>query len=455
MKVVLAHGTWDLLHAGHVAHLEQARAMGDWLVVGITDDAYVHKGPGRPSVAAQDRCHAVAALRCVDLAVIDPHPTPEKLIERWTPAIFVKGADYAGQPLPEQAWVARYGGEVRFTNGDTMYHSRQWLTGDARAQMAQQGVQVADLLAVLDQAAAYRIHVVGDVIVDEVAAGELVGPLTLRVDQRQRWLGGAAAVALHAAAAGAQARLTYPRGVGFLADWAKRTLTASTVGTREVVVPRRPPCKARYYGQDGLLCQIDTVDSTPLTPIATGVFAAGVRKIPTDAVIFADYRHGVFHADSIEALTAAIPAGALKVADSQVASRWGNITDFTDFDLVTPNEREARWATGMQDAPAAYVAAALQDRAGFAQVILTRGAEGLVAVTQDDARYEVPALASTAVDPVGAGDALLAYATLGLLASGRIVTAAWLGSVAAAIACSRRGNAPVTAAEVRAWLERL
>ncbi len=435
MKVIMCHGVYDILHPGHVAHLEQAKAMGDYLVVGITGDAYVQKGPGRPAVCAQDRARAVAGLRCVDLVVIDREPTPEVMIDKWRPAIFVKGADYAGQAIPEQAWVARYGGEVRFTKGDTMYHSRQWLTGDARARMEQQGVTPADLLAVLDQAGDYRIHVAGDVIVDEYVSGELIGPLTLQVLDSQTWLGGANAVAQHARAAGADVYLSCPS--------------------------LREPRKTRYYGEQGLVCQIDHVDNTPVGASEIARLAHSLRTVPADAVIFADYRHGVFHAESLPVLKAAIPDGALRVADSQVASRWGNILDFRGFDLVTPNEREARWATGLQDADVRAVADRLQTLlprpllTSLPRVLLTRGAEGLVGVDQDETIITIPALATTAVDPVGAGDALLAYATLGLLASQSLVTAAWLGSVAAAIACSRRGNAPVTAAEVRAWLERL
>ncbi len=452
MKVVLAHGTFDTLHPGHVAHLEEARAMGDYLIVGITSDAYVAKGPGRPAVCAEDRARAVGALRCVDLVVIDPHATPEWMIAAWKPAIFAKGADYSGKPLPEAEWVNAYGGQVVLTHGDTMYHSRQWLNGDARALMEQQGVLPAHLLGVLDQAATYRIHVVGDVIVDEVADGEMIGPLTLLVTSRERYLGGAAAVALHALAAGARVTLTYPRGPGALDDWADAELAARGLGRYPVWRDQPVPHKTRYYGPDGLLCQIDAVDSTPLDAAVPAGVAWTLRHLAADAVICADYRHGVFHADSIEVLKAAIPENALRVADSQVASRWGNILDFAGFDLVTPNEREARWATGMQDADVRKVAERLQQ--DFPRVLLTRGAAGLRGV-DFETQLTIPALATTAVDPVGAGDALLAYATLGLLASGRLVVAAWLGSVAAAIACSRRGNAPVTAAEVRAWLERL
>ncbi len=455
MKVVLAHGCFDILHPGHVSHLEAARAMGDYLIVGITGDAYVQKGPGRPAVCAEDRGRAVAALRCVDEFIIDNHPTPEGLIAVVKPAIFVKGADYAGQPIPEQAWVARYGGEVRFTGGTTMYHSRQWLTGDARALMEAQGVRVADLLAVLDQAATYRIHVVGDVIVDEYVQGELIGPLTLQVQESRRYLGGAGAVALHAEAAGAPVTLTCPFAWSDTDRFLHAELASTTIQIPRIREGRPTPLKTRYHGENGLLCQVDLVDSSPLGAEVIADCAAALRTVPADAVIFADYRHGVFHAESIPVLRAAIPEGALHVADSQVASRWGNIADFSGFDLATPNEREARWALGDQDSAALALALRIQERGWFGQLLLTRGSEGLVGVDEDDNTFTVPALSTQAVDPVGAGDALLAYATLGLLATGRLDVAAWLGSVAAAIACSRRGNAPVTAAEVRAWLERL
>ncbi len=455
MKVVMAHGTFDTLHPGHVAHLEDARAMGDYLVVGITADQYVEKGPGRPAVPAVDRKRAVEALRCVDIAVIDKHATPEVLILLLKPDIFVKGADYAGQPIPEQAWVARYGGEVRFTNGDTMYHSRQWLNGDARAAMEQQGVTPADLLGVLDAAPRLRIHVVGDVIVDEYVSGELIGPLTLRVMQTERWVGGAGAVALHAAGAGAPVTLTCPFAWSDTDRFLHEALETTTIQLPRIPEGRPTPLKTRYYGENGLLCQIDSVDSSPLGAEVIADFVEALRTEPADAVIFADYRHGVFHPDSIAALKAAIPENALRVADSQVASRWGNILDFAGFDLVTPNEREARWATGDQDSSPTVLAEALLRKGQFKQVLMTRAEHGLLGTSGYGTAFTVPALATQAVDPVGAGDALLAYATLGLLASQSLVTAAWLGSVAAAIACSRRGNSPVTAAEVRAWLERL
>jgi rfaE bifunctional protein nucleotidyltransferase chain/domain len=112
--VVATGGCFDLLHAGHVSLLQQARRLGDCLVVCVNSDASVRrrKGPARPVTTAADRVRVLQALSDVDAAVVFDEDTPERLLERLRPDIWVKGADYAGAALPEAATVRRYGGEV-------------------------------------------------------------------------------------------------------------------------------------------------------------------------------------------------------------------------------------------------------------------------------------------------------------------------------------------------------
>jgi rfaE bifunctional protein nucleotidyltransferase chain/domain len=116
-RFVLTNGNFDLLHIGHVRYLEAARELGDVLVVGINSDASVrtYKGPERPVVPQDERAEIVAALRCVDYAVIFEEPTAIALIEALKPDLYVKGGDYepGGKPLPEARAVKAYGGEVR------------------------------------------------------------------------------------------------------------------------------------------------------------------------------------------------------------------------------------------------------------------------------------------------------------------------------------------------------
>ncbi|WP_225992829.1 D-glycero-beta-D-manno-heptose 1-phosphate adenylyltransferase [Actinomadura rudentiformis] len=112
--VVATGGCFDLLHAGHVRLLEQARRLGDCLIVCVNSDASVRrrKGSGRPVTQSADRVRVLQALAAVDAAVIFEDDTPVPLIERLRPDIWVKGADYAGSPLPEADTVRRHGGEV-------------------------------------------------------------------------------------------------------------------------------------------------------------------------------------------------------------------------------------------------------------------------------------------------------------------------------------------------------
>jgi len=112
--VVATGGCFDLLHPGHVRTLQEARALGDCLVVCLNSDASVRalKGPGRPVVGQEDRATVLRALGCVDGVVIFDEETPAAALERLRPHIWAKGADYAGRELPEAGVLADWGGEV-------------------------------------------------------------------------------------------------------------------------------------------------------------------------------------------------------------------------------------------------------------------------------------------------------------------------------------------------------
>jgi sugar/nucleoside kinase (ribokinase family) len=157
-------------------------------------------------------------------------------------------------------------------------------------------------------------------------------------------------------------------------------------------------------------------------------------------------------------LISAIPKRAYRVADSQVASRWGNITEFKGFDLITPNEREARFALADQDSGIRPLAGALYDAADCKTLILKLGDRGVLTSRSKeheslDSFFVLDSFADRVVDAVGAGDALLAYATLAMLATGSEVIATILGSMAAACECEVDGNVPVTHEDVLTKIE--
>lgn len=113
--VVFTNGVFDLLHVGHVALLEAARAEGAALVVGVNDDASARrlgKGPGRPVVPGAERARLVAALQAVDCVVLFPEDTPAELVRALRPDVLVKGADYARADIVGADAVEGWGGRV-------------------------------------------------------------------------------------------------------------------------------------------------------------------------------------------------------------------------------------------------------------------------------------------------------------------------------------------------------
>ena len=170
-------------------------------------------------------------------------------------------------------------------------------------------------------------------------------------------------------------------------------------------------------------------------------------------MVFSDFRHGIFNKATIPELAAAIAPKVFKVADSQVASRWGNIIEFQKFDLITPNEREARFSLSDQDSHLRALASDLYCATNCKTLMLTLGDRGVLTCCNPDYLAEgavifMDSFTDKVIDPVGAGDALLAYATLSMLANRNPAIAMILGSFAAAVACEKDGNIPVKPSDV-------
>ena len=116
--IVWTNGIFDLLHAGHIRSLRDAKAFGDVLVVGINSDASARKfkGPGRPLMCQEDRAEVLSALEMVDYVVVFDETEPSVALGRLQPDIHCKGEEYANgsRPVPERVVVESYGGSIRF-----------------------------------------------------------------------------------------------------------------------------------------------------------------------------------------------------------------------------------------------------------------------------------------------------------------------------------------------------
>src|SRR5437868_760008 len=126
--VIMCHGTFDIVHPGHLRHLLYAKEKADLLIASVTADDHVTKAAFRPYVPHELRAANLAALEMVDFVIVDPHPTPIEHIRALQPDYFAKGYEYFASGVPpktqeEMDTLEAYGGEIVFTPGDVVYSS--------------------------------------------------------------------------------------------------------------------------------------------------------------------------------------------------------------------------------------------------------------------------------------------------------------------------------------------
>ena len=470
---IMCHGVFDVVHPGHVRHLIYAKSRADILIASITADRHISKGHYRPHVPQELRALNLAAFEMIDYVVIDPNPTPIANIGIIQPDFLAKGYEYSANGLPprtleEAEALKSYGGEIVFTPGDIVYSSSVLINANPpdlkldklQVLMDQRGLTFDHLLRTIDNLAGHSLHVVGDTIVDSYTHCTMIGgqtktpTMSVLFEKRTDFVGGAAIVAKHCRAAGAD--VTFSTVLG--EDEHKQFVLDDLAQTGIHVNPffdKRPTVNKNAVVVGGYrLLKIDTLDNSSISDDILTKISHCLSSTPAEAVIFADFRHGLFNRRTIPALIRSIPPGAYRVADSQVASRWGNITEFEGFDLITPNEREARFALGDQDSGIRPLASQLYDAAKCKFLILKLGERGVLACYNSDHESldsfsVIDSFAENVVDAVGAGDALLAYSTMAMLASRDAVQATILGTIAASCECEFDGNMPITPDLVR------
>jgi rfaE bifunctional protein kinase chain/domain len=478
-RVIMCHGTFDLVHPGHVRHLIYAKGKADILIASLTSDIHIQKANHRPFVPQELRAMNLAALEVVDYVVIDHNSKPLENLRIIQPDYFAKGYEYSEggihpKTLEEREVVESYGGELLFTPGDIVYSSSAIIESSPpnlahhklASLMDAEGIAFDDLRATVKSFAGTKVHVIGDTIVDSYTYCTLIGGNTktptfsMKFDRQVDFVGGAGIVAKHMKKAQADVTFTTVLGEDSLKEFVLKDLESSGVRCNAILDRTRPTTQKNVFTAGGYkMLKVDSVDNRSISEKIASTFAGYISGTPSDTVVFSDFRHGVFNASTIPELTRAIPPGALRVADSQVATRWGNILDFQGFDLITPNEREARFALGDQDSIIRPLALELYRRANCKCLILKLGERGIITYREPShdvrAFFTIDSFAEHVVDAVGAGDALLAYSTLALTVGRCPISASILGSIAAAMACESDGNNPIEPQELLDRLARV
>ena len=454
--IVLCHGAFDLVHVGHMIHFEEARALGDLLVVTITADKHITK---KRSVSMREdyRARQIASLEIVDDVAIVDEPSAVAAIEALHPDIYVKGPEYSDLLLDktsnishEKTLVETYGARLHFTSGETFSSTKlsHFLLSSTEAlqdnpllrndrvmfrDVSNRGFRLEEIKSFLVAAGRLRVCLLGETIIDEwvdVSVENIsqksrcvAGLETARIRQ----IGGAGIVALHLA--------------GFVESVHCFTngLTAANVPGNVTVtaMAETPLVKTRF---------VDEVTGFPLFE-AKQLALAGVRRevFPNfddyDLVLLADFGHGLLDAVQINRQMAhdrrAVVAAMVQVNSSNYG--YNLPTKYAGANYYSLNRSEAELSLHEQG----HALPALVDRMaallGCEELSVTDGANGVMVRIRDE-RFTLPTLSTSVVDTIGCGDAYFALSSLAVCLGLPPRMVALAGSIGAAAMAQRRCN---------------
>jgi rfaE bifunctional protein nucleotidyltransferase chain/domain len=458
--IVQAHGTFDLLHLGHVRHLEAAKALGDILVVTLTADRFVNKGPGRPAFTETLRAEMLAALHYVDYVAIAEAPDAIDALDAIRPAIYAKGQDYqnpegdvTGKIALERAIVEAHGGRIHFTD-EVTFSSSELINRHLNLFEPHVREHLSDLrddgglntiLELIEKIKDYRVVLVGDAIIDEYQYVLPMGKppkehiIATRYQDTEIFAGGVFAAANHVAAFCAHVDIITCIGASDSHEELIRKSLKPNVRLHTLERPNAPTTlKTRFVDPSSLrkLFEVYHMNDEPLTEDLERALARYIDAYcpRADVVISTDFGHGLIGPGIVRQLTELSSFLAVNTQSNSANLGYNLVTRYPRADYICIDAPEARLALGDRVSTVGDVAHRLSERiAGCPKFVVTHGKHGCVTFERGRAVHTIPAVARRIVDTIGAGDAFLAVTAPLVAAGGAMDVVGFIGNVVGAL----------------------
>jgi len=457
-KIVHCHGVFDLLHIGHIRHFEQAKKAGDVLVVTVTPDRHVNKGPHRPAFTDELRAEAIAALDCVDYVAINKWPTAVETIKLLKPHFYAKGSDYkdsgadvTGKILDEEAAVKSVGGEVLYT--DDITFSSSSLINQHMPVLPKEVTEylssfskrysTGDVIRYIRDAQRLKTLVVGEAIIDEYQYCEQIGKsakdpvLAVRYLSTETFAGGALAVANQVA--------NFCDNVGLLTllgqessreEFIRQNLN-SKVEPLFLYNPGAPTIVKRRFVESYLfqkLFEVYEMNDEALEPEQNRALCAKLDDIlPSyDVVIVVDYGHGMLTKEAIDILCR--KARFLAVCTQANAGNKGlnTISRYPRADYVCLAEHEIQLEERTSRGNLSDMVLSVSRKLECGKVLITSGKEGNLGYSEEEGFSHAPAFIGHVLDRTGAGDAVLSVTSLCVAQQTPMEVVSFIGNVVGA-----------------------
>lgn len=464
-KVVHCHGVFDLLHVGHIRHFEQAKKFGDALVVTITQDKYVNKGPHRPAFTENLRAEAIAALGSVDYVAINKWPTAIETIKTLKPNLYVKGPDYkdyeqdvTGNIRLEEDAVKSVGGKIVFTSGITF--SSSYLINEYFSQLdnkqkafleeIKDKYTFDDIVGLINELLKLKVLLVGEVIIDEYVFCDTIGKsgkepvLVNRKLNTEKYAGGVLAVANHVSDFCKEVKIISYLGdrdnqkqfikenmsSNIDMDYVLKSNSPTILKTRFVDNYSKTKIVGVYDINDGLLNESEEAQLCSKLENSIADY---------DVIIVTDYGHGLITPKVVKLLEEQSKYLAVNTQLNAANIGFYTISKYNRANYLCVHEGELRHDYRNRTDTVEDLTRAMSERIKSDVIVITQGNKGSM-VFENNRFIRCPAFATKVIDRVGAGDSLLAITALCFAAGLPADLTLFIGNLAAAEKVAYMGN---------------
>ena len=466
-KVILCHGVFDVVHVGHIKHFMSAKKNGDYLIVSITADQFVNKGPGRPIFNHNLRAEVLSSLEMIDAVYINNEQTPINLIKTIKPHIYFKGPDYKKLNTDntknihkEIIAIKKVGGKILFSN-DITHSSSNLINSHFNnfndhqkkfLKMISQKYSYQFINDSISKIKKLKTLLIGETIIDQYCFGDVLGKsgkethLVMREDRKEDYLGGAAAVANHLS--------SFCQKINFLTflgekkeyqNFIKKNLKKNIKIDYILKKDSSTILKKRFIDNvsKNKLLGVYNLNDLKLQKEKKILLHKKIKKISkkNDLILISDYDHGLICKETAKVISSQKKFISL---NAQVnASNYGyhSLRKYKKINTLIINENELRHELRDKVTNIEKLSFTLSKEFKIKNLIVTRGNKGALLVRGNTNFFlHCPAFATNVVDKVGAGDAMLAIISLCLKSKVPDDLSLFLGSLAGAAAVGNIGN---------------
>lgn len=466
-KVILCHGVFDLLHIGHIRHLSEAKKLGDILIVSVTSDIFVNKGPNRPMFKDYLRLEAIASLKFVDFVVLSNSPSSVDIIKKIKPDLYCKGNEYqikendiTNKIDEEERIVKKFGGKLVFTNevtfsssniinkvSDTLSENQKRIIKKIKIENNFQKI-ISDL----NEFKKLKVLVIGETIIDQYSFCDPLNKsgkdpmLVLKHNKTEEYLGGAVAVVKNIE--NFCNNLTLLTMLGEKTEYKNKIKKYLLKKTKLEFISKKNSktiTKKRYLDKisNNKLLGVYEINDDNLTKSDEAKLQKKLREmIPKfDLVVVSDYGHGFISKNSAKLISKLSKYLALNAQINSSNVGYHTLKNYRNINCLIINEKEIRHESRNRSSKVEILMKDLAKSQNIMNLVVTKGIEGSILFNKKQNKfYYCDSFSKNAIDKIGAGDTMLSVISLCLKNKINLDLSLLLSSLAAAQSVRTMGN---------------